>query len=150
MIRCAGVPVACIGARLWRVALVVAVAACGETIDSDVCLAPESRAERIVFLTGASPLLYKLSAFPCGSERSVWTIGREGTNSAPPARIVFGETPPGYVERVHVQSLRPGCYRVVVSGPRSAQFIVNRDGTVSNQPARRNTSGTRSPDAGGP
>jgi hypothetical protein len=112
----------------------LALAACGQEIRDaiNVGIAPESSARHLVFTLAPSPLMYGLSVLPCGgSDRPMWEIAHDTGTS--PVRIVYGELPAGYVLRSPAQPLRPGCYRVLVSGPSSAEFMVNADGTVSSR-----------------
>jgi hypothetical protein len=125
--------------------LVLCVVGCGETIDTGVAMsiAPESRVEHVVFILNPPQLMYGLSVLRCGSDRAVWVIGQDASTTAPPTRIVYGETPNGFSVRTPAEPLRPGCYRVLVSGPRSLQFTVNDDGTVSAQTGAPSDSGAR-------
>lgn len=102
----------------------------GHTHAGGVVVAADSRADRVVFLIPASPFLYGLTVSPCQSERPVWAVGSGGDSAPPPTRVVYGVVPAGFSERVVAQPLRPGCYRVTVSGPASAEFVVRADGSV--------------------
>jgi hypothetical protein len=84
---------------------------------------------------GATGWIYGLSVVPCGSDSSVWTIAATGSAS-PPSRIVYGQTPDGFVNRVGPLPLRPGCYQVYVSESAGARFRVARDGRVVADSAR--------------
>lgn len=96
-----------------------------------VLLAPESRSDRVVFLVPQATVMYGLSVVTCRGGRPVWVIGSGGANTPAPARVVYGDVPRGYAEQTAAQPLRPGCYRVTVSGPAWAEFVVNADGSVS-------------------
>jgi hypothetical protein len=127
--------------RVASLALIAAVAACAEPAlyDTDVTIAPESTARHVIFVIQSTSMLYGLSVFPCDGGRSLWTIGGGGSNSLPPSRIAYGETPPEFEERFPARPLTPGCYRVDVSGAHSARFTVNADGTVTADSAPRDT-----------
>ena len=115
--------------------LAVGALACEATFerqDMDVAVAPESSTQHVVFVLKPGPLLYGLSVMRCGSDRPTWAIGHSGgAGIAIPTRVVYGEVPPGYIVRTPAEPLRPGCYRAVVSGPRSTEFYVNPDGSVT-------------------
>lgn len=126
----------------WRViglALVTGLWSCAEvaSYDGDVSIAPESTARHVVFVIESTSMFYGLSVFPCGSDRSLWTIGGGGSVDLPPSRIVYGETPSEFQERAPAKPLVPGCYRVEVSGEHAARFTVNRDGAVRVDTTRR-------------
>jgi hypothetical protein len=125
--------------RLLCLTLALGSASCAESIDAntDVSIAPESRAGHVVFVIESLSTFYGLSVFPCGSDRSLWTIGRGGGTSLPPSHIVYGQAPTDFQEQAPAQPLPPGCYRVVVSGLHETQFTINPDGTVSADTASR-------------
>jgi hypothetical protein len=78
---------------------------------------------------GATGWVYGLSVVTCGSDSSVWTIAATGSAS-PPSRIVYGQTPDGFVNRAGPLPLHPGCYQVYVSESAGTRFHVGRDGRV--------------------
>jgi hypothetical protein len=78
---------------------------------------------------GATGWIYGLSVVTCGSDSAVWTIAATGSASAP-RRVVYGQTPEGFVNRVGPLPLKPGCYQVYVSESAGARFYVGRDGRV--------------------
>jgi hypothetical protein len=58
-------------------------------------------------------------------------VGASGSTTPAPAQVVYGEPPKGFLTKTGPRPLTPGCYRVIVSGPAEARFVVNRDGTVA-------------------
>jgi hypothetical protein len=61
----------------------------------------------------------------------MWVVGASGSTTPPPAQVVYGEPPEGFLTKTGPRPLTPGCYRVIVSGPSEARFVVNNDGTVA-------------------
>ena len=100
---------------------------------------PASTPERVVFRISDSPgsaapqsYFYGLTVMSCGGGQVLWTMRNvDGAAAARPMRVVYGEPPTGYYSADGPRPLRAGCYRVVVSGPASAEFRVGADGTVS-------------------
>ncbi len=67
---------------------------------------------------------------PATGEGAMWVVGPSGgTNDV--RRIVYGETPPGFVSNQGPHPLTPGCYRVDVSGTGKTEFQVEKDGIVT-------------------
>jgi hypothetical protein len=100
-------------------------------------VAPSSRGDSLVFLwtsttegraDGDRP--YGLSVAPCGTERPVWLVTSDGTRSLP-ARVVYGETIPGFPTTVGPLPLAPGCYEASVSGSKPVRFDVDARGAVT-------------------
>jgi hypothetical protein len=99
---------------------------------------PVSTRERVVFHISNGPgstappsYFYGLTVMSCGGNQVLWTLRNSETVSASrPARIVYGEPPRGYFSADGPRPLRPGCYRVVVSGPASTEFRIAADGAT--------------------
>jgi hypothetical protein len=67
---------------------------------------------------------------PATGAGAMWVVGpRNGTANV--QQIVYGETPPGFVSDQAPQPLKPGCYRVDVSGTGKTEFQVDANGAVS-------------------
>ena len=128
-----------VGGRLAvvAVAVIVALAACAGR--NAVWLDPASTPERVVFRISNGPgstappsYFYGLTVMSCGGNVVLWTLRNSETTSASrPARIVYGEPPRGYYSADGPRPLRPGCYRVAVSGPATTEFRIGADGAVS-------------------
>lgn len=85
--------------------------------------------------TGRGPAgtVYGLSVIPCGSDSPVWQLVATGSNGAP-ARVVYGDSVPGYIARAGPVPLKAGCYDVFVTdGPR-VRFRVDAAGRVQRAP----------------
>ena len=78
---------------------------------------------------GRSGPIYGLSVVPCGSDSASWQIASKQTVGAP-ARLVYGETPDGFITLVGPAPLRRGCYDVFVTNGRRARFRVDAQGRV--------------------
>jgi hypothetical protein len=61
-----------------------------------------------------------------------WVVGPTG-GTADVREIKYGETPAGFTSDQGPQPLKPGCYRVDVSGTGKTQFIVEPSGQVREQ-----------------
>jgi hypothetical protein len=127
-------------------ALIFAVVAC-EAVVNEVRIEPGTTPLKPVFVltdtTGRSPsgIIYGLSVVACGADTAIWQIAATGSNG-PPARLEYGETPPGYVARAGPGPLRAGCYDVFVTDGRRARFHVDAAGRVTAD-ARRDSSRRR-------
>ena len=119
-------------ASLSVLALAVSgLAACRASMTGGrISVEPSPTTERVVFRIDPSVFLYGLSVETCDGARMQWAVGRSGGDPKPPATVVYGEAPPGYTTQVTARPLTPDCYRVVISGPESARFRVERDGRV--------------------
>ena len=130
--------------RVLSFVLVVVLvgAACGPALN-EVRVEPGTTPLTPVFVltdtTGraSSGTIYGMSVVPCGADTAVWQIAANGSNSAP-ARLVYGETPAGYVVTVGPNPLRAGCYDVFVTDGRRSRFRVDAAGRVIVD-ARRDT-----------
>ena len=130
--------------RVLLFVLVVALAgaACGPALN-EVRVEPGTTPLKPVFFltdtTGraSSGTIYGMSVVPCGADTAVWQIAANGSNAAP-ARLVYGETPPGYVVSAGPEPLRAGCYDVFVTDGRRSRFRVDAAGRVIVD-ARRDT-----------
>lgn len=115
-------------------ALVLIAAACGPALN-EVRIEPGTSPLKPVFVltdtTGRAPsgTIYGMSVVPCGTDTAVWQITANGSNAAP-LRLVYGETPPGYVVSVGPEPLRAGCYDVYVTDGRRSRFRVDGAGRV--------------------
>ena len=101
---------------------------------------PNSTAKRVVFriartreATAPPSFFYGLSVITCSGNRVMWTFGGMSNTAPTPPQIVYGKPSPGYTTREGPRPLRPGCYRAVISGAASVQFVVRRDGSVVQQ-----------------
>ena len=83
----------------------------------------------VTFVLADRSLFYGLTVSTCRG-RDMWTISNEQLGE-PPARIVYGVTPRGFVSRAGPTALKPGCYVVTVSGPSRARFHIGADGRIS-------------------
>lgn len=116
------------------VALALVGTACGPALN-EVRVEPGTTPLKPVFVltdtTGraSSGTIYGMSVVPCGADTAVWQIAANGSNGAP-SRLVYGETPPGYVVSVSPQPLRAGCYDVFVTDGRRSRFRVDAAGRV--------------------
>lgn len=122
--------------RVLGLALAVALvsAACGPALN-EVRVEPGTTPLKPVFVltdtTGraSTGTIYGMSVVPCGADTAVWQIAANGSNGAP-GRLVYGETPPGYVVTVGPEPLRAGCYDVFVTDGRRSRFHVDGAGRV--------------------
>ncbi len=101
---------------------------------------PNSTAKRVVFqiarsreATAPPSFFYGLSVITCSGSRVMWTFGGASNTAPAPSQIVYGKPSPGYTTRAGPRPLRPGCYRAIISGGASVQFVVRRDGSVVQQ-----------------
>ena len=123
-------------------AVALGAMACGPALN-EVRVEPGTTPLKPVFVltdtTGraSSGTIYGMSVVPCGADTAVWQIAANGSNG-PPARLVYGETPPGYVVSVGPEPLRAGCYDVFVTDGRRSRFRVDAAGRVIVD-ARRDT-----------
>ena len=123
-------------------AIVLGGSACGPALN-EVRIEPGTTPLKPVFVltdtTGRAPsgTIYGMSVVPCGADTAVWQIAANGSNSAP-ARLVYGETPAGYVVSVGPEPLRAGCYDVFITDGRRSRFRVDGAGRVIVD-ARRDT-----------
>lgn len=117
-------------------------AACGPALN-EVRVEPGTTPLKPVFVltdtTGhaSSGTIYGMSVVPCGADTAVWQLAANGSNAAP-SRLVYGETPAGYVVTVAPEPLRAGCYDVFVTDGRRSRFRVDAAGRVIVD-ARRDT-----------
>ena len=115
-------------------ALALGAAACGPALN-EVRIEPGTTPLKPVFVltdttgSAASGTIYGMSVVPCGADTAVWQIAANGS-SGPPSRLVYGETPPGYVVSVGPEPLRAGCYDVFVTDGRRSRFRVDAAGRV--------------------
>ena len=123
-------------------AIVLGANACGPALN-EVRIEPGTTPLKPVFVltdtTGRAPsgTIYGMSVVPCGADTAVWQIAANGANGAP-ARLVYGETPAGYVVSAGPEPLRAGCYDVFVTDGRRSRFRVDAAGRVIVD-ARRDT-----------
>ena len=123
-------------------AVVLGGAACGPALN-EVRVEPGTTPLKPVFVltdtTGraSSGTIYGMSVVPCGADTAVWQIAANGSNGAP-SRLVYGETPAGYVVTVGPEPLRAGCYDVFITDGRRSRFRVDAAGRVIVD-ARRDT-----------
>ena len=123
-------------------AVVLGIGACGPALN-EVRIEPGTTPLKPVFVltdtTGRAPsgTIYGMSVIPCGADTAVWQIAANGSNGAP-ARLVYGETPAGYVVSAGPEPLRAGCYDVFVTDGRRSRFHVDAAGRVIVD-ARRDT-----------
>lgn len=126
----------------FALAIVLGSSACGPALN-EVRIEPGTTPLKPVFVltdtTGRAPsgTIYGMSVVPCGADTAVWQIAANGSNAAP-ARLVYGEAPPGYVVSAGPEPLRAGCYDVFVTDGRRSRFHVDAAGRV-NVDARRDT-----------
>ncbi len=59
-----------------------------------------------------------------------WAVGPHG-GTADFTRLVYGETPPGFVSDEGPLPLTPGCYKVAISGTGTTEFEIDPDGKVT-------------------
>jgi hypothetical protein len=78
---------------------------------------------------GRSGPIYGLSVVPCGSDSAAWQISATQRVGAP-QRLVYGETPEGFVTLIGPAPLHRGCYDVFVTNGRRARFRVDGQGRV--------------------
>jgi hypothetical protein len=116
---------------------IAAVACRASMTGGRISVEPSSTAQHLVFRLDPSVFLYGLSVETCDGARVQWAVGRAGGDPKPPATVVYGEAPPGYTTQTGPRPLTPDCYRVVISGPESARFRVERDGGVTVLTGRR-------------
>ena len=119
----------------WRALLGFALAAsadgCALSQRTGVVVEAAPSPQRVVFRISATPFFYGLTVESCNEKRTMWVIGASGSTTPSPPQVVYGETPKGYLTKAGPVPLTPGCYRVIVSGPSEARFVVNTDGTVA-------------------
>src|SRR5829696_3910511 len=87
----------------------------------------------VAFVLTDRSLFYGLTVATCRG-RALWTISDEQLVESP-ARIIYGITPPGFVDRTGPAVLKPGCYVVTVSGPSRSRFHIGADGRIVAQVA---------------
>lgn len=82
--------------------------------------------------TGRGPVatVYGLSVIPCGADSPVWQLVASGTNG-PPARVVYGDSVPGYISRIGPVPLKAGCYDVFITDGRRVRFDIDDAGHVT-------------------
>lgn len=125
-------------ARARALPLILAIllggSGCGPALN-EVRIEPGTTPLKPVFVltdtTGRAPsgTIYGISVVPCGADTAVWQIAANGSNG-PPSRLVYGETPAGYVVSAGPQPLRAGCYDVFVTDGRRSRFHVDAAGRV--------------------
>jgi hypothetical protein len=120
-----------------RVALVVAAGACFHNVGPAVTSVAAHAPGRVVITLDEEPLtaLYGLRVATCGGGRTMWEFGRTDGPQPSPDSVVYGDVPPGFLERVAARALTPGCYEVSTSGPAVVRFDVRGDGTAALRPA---------------
>jgi len=75
----------------------------------------------------------------CGDDGSdatsagLWVIGND--SGGPVSRITYGAVPPGFTQYKTPLQLRPGCYRVTISGTGRTEFEIQSDGNVRERAA---------------
>lgn len=115
-------------------AIVLAGGGCGPALN-EVRIEPGTTPLKPIFVltdtTGRAPsgTIYGMSVVPCGADTAVWQIAANGSDGAP-ARLVYGETPPGYVVSAGPVPLHAGCYDVFVTDGRRSRFRVDATGRV--------------------
>ncbi len=124
--------------RLLSALLVVLLGGCAS--GNAIWVEPNSTAKRVVFriartreATAPPSFFYGLSVITCSGNRVMWTFGGASNAAPTPSQIVYGKPSPGYTTREGPRPLRPGCYRAVISGSASVEFVVRRDGSVVQQ-----------------
>ena len=121
--------------RRWRALLGLTLAAsadgCALSQRTGIAVEAAPSPQRVVFRISATPFFYGLTVESCDKKRTMWVVGISGSAAPPPAQVVYGEAPKGFLTRSGPVPLAPGCYRVIVSGPAEARFVVNADGTVA-------------------
>jgi hypothetical protein len=119
----------------WRALLGLTLAAsvdgCALSQRTGVVVEAAPSTQRVVFRITATPFFYGLTVESCNEKRTMWVMGASGSTTPAPAQIVYGEAPKGFLTKTGPRPLTPGCYRVIVSGPSEARFVVNNDGTVA-------------------
>ena len=127
---------------LLVVTIVLGAAACGPALN-EVRIEPGATPLKPVFVVtdttgrGSSGTIYGMSVVPCGADTAVWQIAANGSSGAP-SRLVYGETPAGYVVTAGPEPLRAGCYDVFITDGRRSRFRVDAAGRVIVD-ARRDT-----------
>jgi len=125
---------AALALRLLTVALVIVCSSCERAIN-EVRIEPGTVPMRPVFVLtdtsgkDRSGVIYGLSVVRCGSDSAVWQIDATGSKEQP-ARITYGDAPPGYETRRGPQPLTPGCYDVFITDGRRSRFRVDAAGRV--------------------
>src|SRR5215204_6200512 len=82
----------------------------------------------VSFVLTDRSLFYGLTVATCRG-RAMWTISDEQLVESP-ARIIYGITPLGFVDRTGPAVLKPGCYVVTVSGPSRSRCHIGADGRI--------------------
>jgi hypothetical protein len=115
------------------------LAGCTPPVRSGVTVEAAPGTGTVVFhiQPSATSPLYGLAVEKCKGSDTMWQIGLGSDVTSSPVRIVYGVSPGGYSVRVAPRPLVPGCYRVIVSGPREARFRVRADGSVVAEDARK-------------
>ena len=117
------------GPRRVIAAVAVLATACASDAFQRVTVEPTPTSGVVTFVLADQSLFYGLTVSTCRG-RDMWTISNEQLGE-PPARIVYGVTPRGFVSRAGPTALKPGCYVVTVSGPSRARFHIGADGRIS-------------------
>src|SRR5207237_672471 len=108
------------GVALAALMLAAACASGCASADNAIRLAPDATSDSLVFTvittrTGGPPAsAYGLSVLRCGDDSVFWMLSADGTRHMP-TRITYGRPLPGYVVKTGPDTLRPGCYRVILS-----------------------------------
>lgn len=68
--------------------------------------------------------------WPATGGGAAWVVGPQN-GTANVQQIVYGETPPGFVSDQGPHPLKPGCYRVDVSGTGKTEFQVEANGAIN-------------------
>lgn len=63
-----------------------------------------------------------------------WAIYRVGDTSPYPTRVVYGQTPEGFVTVQGPTALKADCYRVEIGGTGRTEFLVSNEGVVTEVP----------------
>jgi len=116
-------------------------AACATDVSRQVAIVPAPPPATVAFVLGNRTLFYGLTVMSC-SGRTMWTLANEQLVE-PPARIIYGVAPPGFVSRVGPFALTPGCYEVIFSGPTRVRFHIGPDGRLVSEPGARRADSAR-------
>jgi hypothetical protein len=123
-----------VAARLPLALAILGLAACAP--ENIVRVAPTAKVDSLVFFvhgisspTAPPTLAYGLTVMRCVDERPFWVIAADGSRSMPET-VTYGRPLPGFQTRAGPDTLRPGCYRVIVSRANPLTFHVDPGGQV--------------------
>jgi hypothetical protein len=131
-----------IGLRLSLV-LVAAVTVLGCPEQTAVWVEDGSTATDLIFgvgryrdgrgppLSNLPTLVVQRCTEPEADEDVVWQIAIRDIEAPVPARIRYGEPPPGYYSMVGPGDLTPGCYEADILGSGRVGFAIAPDGSVT-------------------